>query len=298
MSISLHPIMRRLMFASAALALVGVGAILGPSPLQARAVARHASARERAPERAPTRVTIIATDYAYQMPDTIDAGAVEFVLRNNGTELHHAQFVRIDGNHTVQELLAALGQHGPPPAWAVLAGGPNTPNPGAESRGIVSLKAGRHAIICVIPSPDGKPHVAKGMVREFIVRPAASPAAMPTADVTLTLNDYNFLWSRPVTAGKTMLAVTTAPRTQPHEVIIAKLMPGKQLKDALAWIEAPNGPPPVSMIGGTAGVLAGDRMLVPLDLAAGNYVLLCMMPDAKDGKPHIVYGMSQQFAVR
>ena len=292
-AISSSPARRSAAVAAAAVALLAGAATL-PSILQARSPAPAGDAMGRA----PARVTIVATDYAYQMPDTIDAGAVEFVLRNNGTELHHAQFVRIEGNHTVQELLAALGQHGPPPSWAVLAGGPNTPNPGAESRGIVSLKPGRHAILCVIPSPDGKPHIAKGMAREFIVRPVAAPAAMPAADVTLTLTDYNFVWSRPLTAGKTMLAVTTAPRTQPHEVIIARLAPGKQLQDALTWLEAPNGPPPMSMVGGTVGVLADDRMLVPLDLSAGAYVLLCMMPDAKDGKPHIAHGMMQQFTVR
>jgi len=34
------------------------------------------------------------------------------------------------------------------------------------------------------------------------------------------------------------------------------------------------------------------------DLAAGDYGFICFVPDAKDGKPHMMHGMMQQFAVK
>jgi hypothetical protein len=36
---------------------------------------------------------------------------------------------------------------------------------------------------------------------------------------------------------------------------------------------------------------------VTLTLTAGEYGLLCFIPDAKDGKPHFVHGMIKQFVV-
>jgi len=37
---------------------------------------------------------------------------------------------------------------------------------------------------------------------------------------------------------------------------------------------------------------------VDLDLAPGEYGLLCFLPDAKDGKPHFVHGMHKQITVK
>jgi hypothetical protein len=34
-----------------------------------------------------------------------------------------------------------------------------------------------------------------------------------------------------------------------------------------------------------------------VDLASGNYGLICFVPDAKDGKPHLAHGMMQDFKV-
>ena len=33
------------------------------------------------------------------------------------------------------------------------------------------------------------------------------------------------------------------------------------------------------------------------DLTPGNYALLCFVPDAKDGKPHLEHGMVKQFKI-
>jgi hypothetical protein len=41
----------------------------------------------------------------------------------------------------------------------------------------------------------------------------------------------------------------------------------------------------------------GETNDIPLDLTPGNYALLCFIPDAKDGKPHIMHGMMKDFTV-
>ena len=41
----------------------------------------------------------------------------------------------------------------------------------------------------------------------------------------------------------------------------------------------------------------GGVAYLPVDLPAGNYALLCFIPDAKDGKPHLEHGMVKPFTV-
>jgi len=34
------------------------------------------------------------------------------------------------------------------------------------------------------------------------------------------------------------------------------------------------------------------------DFTPGNYILMCFLPDAKDGKPHLAHGMTKQITVK
>lgn len=269
-----------------------------PVVLAASAVAANSPSRTSDAGTPIPRITVTARDFAYEAPDTVSAGHVEIVLKNLGPDLHHVQLMRLEGNHTLGDLMTAV-QHGAPPKWAVEAGGPNTPAPGAESRGIVKLRAGRYAIICVIPAPDGVPHIMKGMARELIVRPNAKPAPAPTADIKMTLSDYAFTYTKPISAGKHMIAVSTnISSPQAHEVFFVKLAAGKKVEDALKWIEKADGPTPMTLVGGTTGMAPEETMYVPMEFTPGEYAMLCFIPDIKDKKPHIMHGMVQTFTVK
>src|SRR4029077_1231434 len=103
------------------------------------------------------------------------------------------QLVRLDSGKTAADLSAAFKNPGPPPRWAVFVGGPNAPNPGAESDGTVDLLPGNYAFICLVDIPGGVPHAAKGMIHGFTVTPSSANAGTePTADQTVTLADYTF----------------------------------------------------------------------------------------------------------
>jgi hypothetical protein len=41
----------------------------------------------------------------------------------------------------------------------------------------------------------------------------------------------------------------------------------------------------------------GARATFTADLEPGSYGLMCFVPDAKDGKPHLVHGMMQEIKV-
>jgi hypothetical protein len=150
----------------------------------------------------------------------------------------------------------------------------------------------------VVPSADGVPHVAKGMARELIVVPQTSAAATTpiTPTTTITLADYSFTPSTPLTAGKNIIRVVNSA-TQPHEVVIVRIAPGKTIGDVAAFAEKPVAEPPGEVIGGASFIAGNNENFVDVDLTPGNYGFICFVPDAKDGKPHLAHGMIQQFKI-
>jgi hypothetical protein len=243
-------------------------------------------------------VTVTANDYSFSAPDTIPAGLTEIRLQNRGKEMHHVFLLRLDGGKTMSDLFGAMQPDGPLPSWAREVGGPNTPGPGGESSAILRLAAGRYAMICVIPSSDGKPHVMKGMAKEVIVTPAASNTASANLRIgaTMTLLDYAFKLSQPLQAGRQTIRVRN-DAAQGHEVVVVRLQPGKSPTDMLAWMEKMEGPPPAAPIGGSTPMAHGEENLITIDFTPGEYGLICFAPDAKDGKPHFMHGMVTQFTI-
>jgi hypothetical protein len=245
----------------------------------------------------PNVVTYNATNYKFTGPTEIPAGMTTFRLINDGPGFHHMQIIRLDSGKTMADFEAAFKKKGPPPSWLVMVGGPNAPNPKMEANATLDMTAGNYALVCFVDIPEGMPHAAKGMVLPLTVRNAAGAVAKaPAADLVMTLADYNFQLSKPLTAGKQTIEVRSAVG-QPHEVELIRLAPGKTAQDMLGWMTKMQGPPPGEGIGGVAGVVAGVPVYFSADLTPGNYVLICFLPDAKDGKPHFTKGMMQTVTI-
>jgi hypothetical protein len=237
---------------------------------------------------------IMAQEFSYDAPDTVPAGFTKVSLMNHGTEAHHALIVRLDSGHVAGELLDALAKNRVP-AWSVFLGGPNASMAGIAETA-VELKPGNHVIICLIPSPDGVLHVAKGMVRQLTVKDASPGTVAPTADLTITLKDYSFTPSAPLTPGPHVIRVDNAAQ-QPHELVIVKLEPGKTIEEFAKWAEKPQGPPPGAPVGGTTPQASGIPNYVMASFEPGEYGFVCFVPDVKDGKLHLEHGMIQQFKI-
>jgi uncharacterized cupredoxin-like copper-binding protein len=248
---------------------------------------------------APKTVIVTATDYRFEMPDTLPAGPTKIQLVNHGRELHQLFLVRLTSGKTAADLAAAMKKPGPMPAWAVEEGGPNGVDPAKSSLAtIVDLEPGRYAALCIIPGPDGVPHVMKGMIRDIIVGPivhGGSPERTPSS--TISLFDYGFQPSKPLTGGHHLVLVRNDGK-QTHELEIAKLLPGKTPRDLAAWADKMSGPPPAQFVGGVSPIAPGKSNEVALDLAPGHYVFLCFVPDAKDGKPHVTHRLVRDFEIR
>jgi len=245
-------------------------------------------------------VTITAKDFSFDAPLEIPAGLTTIRLVTEGKELHHATLVRLDDGKSYEDFKQAIQKAGPPPAWMVMAGGPNPPRPGGVTEETQLLEPGNYAIICVVPSPDGTPHIAKGMMRQLTVTPSAAQGAATAAalepDVTVKLVDYAFETSKPFASGKQLIRIEN-DAAQDHELVLVRLAPGKSAQEVAAWLEKQVGPPPAEPLGGVASIHPGGYGFITADLTPGDYALLCFVPDAKDGKPHVAHGMLQQFTV-
>jgi uncharacterized cupredoxin-like copper-binding protein len=242
--------------------------------------------------------TVIAKDFAFEAPDSLPAGWTTFRMLNEGTNLHHAVLFRLDGGKTIADAQAALKVPGPLPAWLIEVGGPNAPNPKAESNATIDLKPGDYAMFCFIDIPEKTPHFMKGMVRPLKVTAATTASSAPVADVVLSLADYSFtVKSGTLSSGKHVVQVVN-DGPQGHEVEIVKLAPGKTMKDLAAWMAKFEGPPPADAIGGIVGIAKAATGYFNVELSAGNYALICFVPDAKDGKAHLEHGMIKEFTVQ
>jgi hypothetical protein len=241
---------------------------------------------------------VVAKDFAFDAPDSLPAGWTTFRMKNSGPNLHHLVLFRIEGGKTLADAEAALKNPGPPPAWLIEVGGPNAPNPGSESNATIELQPGTHLMMCFVDIPDKTPHFMKGMLRPLKVTAASGAASPPVADVVVGMADYAFtVKNGTLSSGKHVVQVTNEG-PQGHEVELVRLAPGKTVKDLLAWIGKPEGPPPGDAIGGIVGVGNGATGYFNVELSPGNYGFICFVSDAKDGKPHFEHGMIKEFTVQ
>jgi len=116
---------------------------------------------------------IVASDYAFDVAESVPAGEVTFELSNTGTEFHEATLVQLSEGVTVEQLGEILASTEPPPADAPppFAGmsGINAVSPGVTQLGTFDLEAGNYAWLCFVPNGEGVPHFALGMIAPLTV---------------------------------------------------------------------------------------------------------------------------------
>jgi plastocyanin len=247
----------------------------------------------------PNVLTVVTEEYSFKLASSsIPAGLTTIRMVNAGKEFHHIQLYRLEDGKSFADFTSALQTGGPLPAWAVAAGGPNPSAPGLpEASATLRLEPGPYALVCYVPSSDGMPHVAKGMVASLDVVAEGEVAGDPTGDVEMVLTDYAFGLAAPMTAGPHEIHLVNQAE-QPHEVVLVRLAEGATGMAFPEWAEGGmKGPPPATLIGGVSAIAKGQSASFPVDLAPGNYALICFVPDAKDGRPHFAHGMVQEFTI-
>jgi hypothetical protein len=256
----------------------------------------HAAGASRAERSA---AVFVAHDYGFSGPDHVPAGVTTVQVVNKGQDVHHVQLLRLMEGKTAEDFRAALAATGRFPGWVRFVGGPNAVLPGDESLATMTLAEGDYLLVCIVPDKAGVPHMALGMQKPLSVK-SIKPTLVhePKAALTITLADYRFVPSQPITAGPQTIRVINHG-TQPHEVVVVKLNPGATAKDFGAAFEpGASGPPPGKPIGGVVGIESGGHAFFTARFEPGSYGLICFFPDPTTGQPHFAHGMTADFIVR
>ena len=109
-------------------------------------------------------------DYAFSLPQTLNAGVVTFNLVNNGADLHAMTLLELPASHTLREFLDMYHDKGIIPPWMPALGQTNTIAPNQEAFLTARLKPGKYVLACLIPGRDGRAHTEKGMVQFVTVK--------------------------------------------------------------------------------------------------------------------------------
>jgi uncharacterized cupredoxin-like copper-binding protein len=246
----------------------------------------------------PPVVSIVAREYAFDAPDSIEGGPTTLRLVSRGKEQHLVQLIKVASPHTMDEFRRTLAAPGVTP-WLTSVGGVGTISPGVVAMTTIDFAPGLYALLCDIQDAHGTPHMMEGMLRGMTVLEKRNAAVMPAADVVLSLSDYAFTLPTPLTAGAHVVEVRNEG-AQAHMALLWRLHRGKSPADVVHWIDTPSdtGPPPVTLVGGTPDLAVGRKAQLVLRLDQGNYVLICLVDDAHDHKPHYQHGMVREIAVR
>lgn len=268
-------------------------------PLLALAFLAACAPAPDAPEAtAPQAATFTATDFTFTGPDSLAPGITMFQVVNAGAQDHHLMLAQLDSGKTAQDVIDAFSASSSSvPAWMIWRGGASAVAPHDSTGAVTDLVEGRYVVLCFVPDPaDGAPHFMKGMHKEIVVRGPRHEAQPPVADAEIRLSEFAFA-TPAMTAGTRTFAVVNDGK-QVHELQLVRLNEGATVEALMASYApgAPAGPPPGVSVGGSGAISPGLTNYWTVTLPAGNYVLLCHVPDV-DGAPHSVKGMVQAFSI-
>jgi hypothetical protein len=181
------------------------------------------------------------------------------------------------------------------PPWLGGAGGPGTLAPGETLTFSGVLKPGRYIVMCGHPSPDGMPHVDRGMYRMLTIEGRYSDAIRP-ADATLVLSEHAItFFGEPRAGDYGFLIANEGSRT--HQALLVRLPPGVAMERELEWFRSGGrGSRPGHPVGGVIELPAGHSVRVRMDLRPGRYAIFCSV--AEGGTRHFDRGMTRTFEVR
>ena len=120
----------------------------------------------------------------------------------------------------------------------------------------------------------------------------------PQVANVVNFSDFAFEFPKKVTAGVNLWRVNNVG-TQPHVADFYRLRPGHTVDDLLAYLGGEtSGRAPYDKTASIEMVAEGETVYVPVDLEAGNWVALCLVPDMDHPElTHVMEGMVANFRV-
>jgi hypothetical protein len=301
------------------LAAVGLGLVGGVSATRGVFALNDDASPEPGPSGETHSIVIHALEFGYELPESIPSGWTRVTLINDGAEIHHAQLIAVPAGQTVDDVMAVFAADGEAALGKLtLAGGPGSAEPGRSSEAVIWLDPGQYVITCFVTSPDGMPHIMKGMVAALTVTEATDATEPPAADFQVSMLDFAFAIPQELAEGPTTIEILN-DGTEAHEFAVLKLNEGvtpEMFAEFMANMGAestpdeavdgghvhgtPAAPPalPFKMSGGLQAIAPGTKGYAIIDLTPATYMAICFVPSlANGGAPHAMLGMVASFTV-
>lgn len=239
-------------------------------------------------------------------PTTLKAGAVEITLDNSaGKQPHDLQLVKLPQGRTIDELVKSVSDESAPlETWIKEATGVGAAAPSQSRTATVELTEGTWGYFCTESTDqDNGPsisHAQNGMAGTFEVD-GDGGGELPSAAASVVSTEYTFALTGLKPGGNTVEFRNDGALL--HHVVIVPIAAGKTLDDVKAWLASegePQGPPPADFDKRVPTAVLGpsQALVTTMNLPAGDYAVICFMPDpGTAGPPHVAKGMVQELKV-
>lgn len=229
-------------------------------------------------------------------PSSAETGLTEISLHNQGKGEADLQLIRVEGEHSAEEVIEGLeaAMEGKAfPGWFFAGGGVGLIGPGESQTVTQVLKPGTYYAFNTESNapPD----------------PKSAPALEVTGDessdevdgeATVSAAEYVFEADE-VPSGEVEIDFENTG-AQPHHLIASPLKGNATAAEVEAAFKSEKGEPPLSEKGtkSTAVIEGGEGQAVTLDLEPGRYAFYCFVSDRQGGQPHALKGMVDEFEVK
>ena len=232
-------------------------------------------------------------------PRSAETGLAEVTLKNDGKGEADLQLIRVEGDHTPEEVVEGLDQaiKGKAfPDWFFAGGGVGITKAGQSQTVTQVLEPGTYYAFDTEGS-QGPPDPKSVPAIEVSGDESSDEVE---ADDTVTAVEYAFE-ADTLPSGQTEIVFDNAG-AEPHHLLASKIVGDATAEDVEAFFKEEGGKdekPPLREKGtrSTAVVEGGEGQTVTMDLEPGRYALYCFITDREGGPPHVVKGMVDEVEV-
>jgi hypothetical protein len=243
---------------------------------------------------APAVITIEHTDARINAPTEMTGGVVTIHFQDSRSQPTPAepQLARLAEGKTLADYQEAVSLDLVAAAQMITALG------GVFGINHFVLAQGNYLALRAGPPTEGPPPLAA------ITVTGKNAITLPTADVEVALQDFSFAMPAEIPAGKQLWHFVNQGK-QWHHLLIWQRNEGVTHEQFMAWLMTPPGtepagPPPMQWVTGWAAMDAGQEGWAELDLAPGEYEIVCFLPDFSTNPPkgHLELGMHRLLVVK
>jgi hypothetical protein len=244
-------------------------------------------------------------DYTVQVPKEIEGGAVELTLDNTGNQApHDAQLIKLEGGHTYAEAAPIINGDNPQeiPEWIRGYGGIGQVNPGETRTSTVELDEGHYAL-----QDDADNGAKTPPYVEFDVK-STNDADLPETDANVTAATtgsddpaHEYEWeTEGLKPGINKITFDSQGDKALHLIVAAPINGNATIEQVGKELDA-NGPPrsiDFEASNSTAVIDGGKKEVTQLNLQAGRYAFICLLPDRDEpDKPHYKEGLLKEVTI-